>query len=123
MIVKEIVSFFRPQGFACVCSFMTMFRSVNDFDIWKVEVLKALYQDFTRYHVNKLWIFPPERQHKISIKLSHKKYTYAMETLTKKVQVASQTNLADKELQKIVSPYFRNVKRCCSMTVGWRCLL
>ena len=83
MIVKEIVSFFRPQGFACVCSFMTMFRSVNDFDIWKVEVLKALYQDFTRYHVNKLWIFPPERQHKISIKLSHKKYTYAMETLTK----------------------------------------
>ena len=41
-----------------------------------------------------------------------------MKTLTKKVQVASQTNSADKELQKIVSPYFRNVKRCCSVTVG-----
>ena len=41
-----------------------------------------------------------------------------METLTKKVQVASQTNLADKELQKIVSPYFRNVRRCCSVTKG-----
>ena len=60
----------------------------------------------------------PLRDNTKLLKLSHKFYTYAMETSTKKVQVASQTNLADKELQKIVSPYFRNVKRCCSVTVG-----
>ena len=34
--------------------------------------------------LTQLWIFPPKRQYKITIKLSHKFYTYAMETLTKK---------------------------------------